>query len=246
MIEYLKPAKQSNGSFKVMSIEKPYKCEYCGSSYTKEKTLAVHMCEKKRRALQKNEKRVQLGFYAFQRFYKLSAGSKRDKTYDEFCGSPYYNAFVKFGSFISNVRPLYPEKYIDYVVTSGIKLDHWCKEEMYEKYAIDLILKEDMQVAIKRSITTMMEWAEENEPAPWNHYFQHVSLNRALWHIKDGKISPWLLLNCKSGKDMLSKFNDEQLGMIFEIVNPTHWAMRFKRKHADVEVVKEVKKESNL
>ena len=45
---------------------------------------------------------------------------------------------------------------------------------------------------------------------------------------------------------MLSKFNDEQLGMIFEIVNPTHWAMRFKRKQADVEVVKEVAKESNL
>jgi len=32
----------------------------------------------------------------------------------------------------------------------------------------------------------MMEWADENEPAPWNHYFDHISLNRAVWHIKDG------------------------------------------------------------
>ena len=89
MIEYLNHRKVSNGSFKQMTIDKPFKCEYCGSSYVKEKTLAVHMCEKKRRALQKDEKRVRYGFYAFQRFYRLSAGAKRDKTYDEFCKSAY-------------------------------------------------------------------------------------------------------------------------------------------------------------
>ena len=234
-------------SFQENSLQdKPYICEYCGNGYTREKTLAVHMCQPKRRALQKNEKRVQLGTYAFNQFYKLSAGAKKDKTYEEFCKSPYYNAFVKFGSFISNVRPLYPERYIDYVVTSGVKLDHWCKEEMYEKYATNLIKKEGVETALERSVMTMMEWAEENEPAPWNHYFQHVSLNRAVWHIKDGKVSPWLLLNCRSGKEMLSKLNDEQLNMVYHIMDPEHWAMRFKRTPNDVQLVKDVAKESNL
>ena len=225
---------------------KPYVCKYCGTGYTREKTLAVHMCEKKRRALQKDEKRVRYGFYAFQRFYEKSMNIKNTKTYEEFCNSQYYNAFVKFGSFLNNVQPLYPEKYIDYVVTSGVKLDHWCKEEMYEKYAIELIQKEGVETALERSVTTMMEWAADQEDAPWNHYFYHISLNRAVWHIKDGKISPWLVLNCKSGKEMLSKFNDEQLNMIFHIVNPAHWAIRFKRQPKDVELVKEVVKESKL
>ena len=226
--------------------EKPYKCEYCGTGYTKEKTLAVHVCEQKRRHLQKNEKRVQLGYQAFIRFYNLSANFKGTKTYDEFCKSPYYNAFVKFGSFISNVRPLYPEKYIDHVVTSGVKLDHWCREEMYEKYAIELIRKEGVETALERSIMTMMEWAEENPPAPWNHYFRHVSLNRAVWHIKDGKISPWLVLNCTSGKEMLSKFNDEQLNLVYHIMDPQHWAMRFKRQTSDVKLAHDIATESNL
>ena len=225
---------------------KPYVCKYCGTGYTREKTLAVHMCEKKRRALQKDEKRVQLGFYAFTRFYETSMQIKSKKTYEDFCSSPYYNAFVKFGSFLSNVKPLYPEKYIDYVVTSGVKLDHWCKDEMYEKYAIELIKKEDVTTALERSVKTMMEWADENEPAPWNHYFEHVSLNRAVWHIKDGKVSPWLVLNCKSGKDMLSKFNEEQLTMIYHILDPEHWSLRFKRQRNDVALVKDVAKESNL
>ena len=43
------------------------------------------MCEKKRRHLQKDERRVQLGLYAFQRFYEKSMSSKKTKTYQEFC-----------------------------------------------------------------------------------------------------------------------------------------------------------------
>ena len=226
--------------------EKPYVCEYCGVGFTREKTLAVHMCQPKRRFLQRGEKRVQLGLIAFNKFYKLSAGSKKDKTYDEFDKSPYYNAFVKFGSFVSNVKPLYPEKYIDHVVTSGVKLDHWCREEMYEKYAINLIKKEGVETALERSVMTMMEWADEQEQAPWNHYFKYVSLNRAVWHIRDGKISPWLILNCVSGKEMLSKLNDEQLEIIYPMINPEHWAVRFNRQTSDVQLVKDVAKESNL
>ena len=230
----------------IRMADKPYVCEYCGSGFMREKTLAVHMCQPKRRFLQRKEKRVQLGLYAFNQFYKLSAGSKKDKSYDEFDKSPYYNAFVKFGSFVSNVKPLYPEKYIDYVVTSGVKLDHWCREEMYEKYATELIKKEGVETALERSVMTMMEWADEQEQAPWNHYFYHVSLNRAVWHIKDGKVSPWLILNCVSGKQMLSKFNDEQLGLVYNIIHPEHWAMRFNRHPSDVALAKEIAKESNL
>ena len=227
------------------SNSKPYVCEYCGSSFVKEKTLVVHVCEQKRRALQKDEKRVRLGFYAFNQFYKLSAGAKKEKTYKEFCKSPYYNAFVKFGSFVSNVKPLYPEKYIDYVVTSGVKVDHWCREELYEKYALELILKEGVETALERSVKNMMDWADD-KTAPWNHYFHHVSLNRAVWDIKDGKVSPWLILNCKSGKEMLSKFNNEQLELVYNVINPEHWAMRFKRQPTDVNLVKEVSKEGKL
>jgi hypothetical protein len=203
------------------------------------------MCEPKRRWLQKDEKRVQVGFYAFQRFYKLSAGHKKDKTYEEFVKSSFYNAFVKFGSFVNNVRPLYPEKYIDYVVTSNVKLDHWCRDEMYEKYANELIRKEGVETALERSINTMVEWAKEHDSS-YNHYFLYASTNRITWDIKDGKISPWLVLNCNTGKDTLRKFSEEQLNMLTYVLDIQHWALRFKRQPKDVELVKQVVKEAKL
>jgi hypothetical protein len=188
---------------------------------------------------------VQLGFYTFQRFYRLSAGAKIDKTYEEFVKSSFYNAFVKFGSFVNNVRPLYMEKYIDYVVTSGVKLDYWCRDDMYEKYAVELIRKEGVETALERSVNTMIDWASSHNSV-WNHYFLYASVNRITWDIKDGKISPWLVLNCKSGKQALSTLNDEQLNMLTNVLDPHHWALRFKRQPKDVELAKNVAAEAKL
>jgi hypothetical protein len=220
-------------------------CQYCSNTFTKEKTLMVHLCEQKRRALAKNEKHVIIGYDAFNRFFKMSQNLKGNKTYDEFAKSPYYNAFVKFGSFVSNVNPLYPDRFIDYVIKSGVKLDHWCRDELYEKYVLDLIRVETVETALQRSIGHMMSWADTNQ-AQWNHYFLYVSLNRATFDIRDGKISPWILLNSKSGKEMLSKFSDEQLAAVGTTIDPQFWMNKFKKLPADVELVRQVVKESNI
>ena len=227
-------------------ISQPYNCSYCGKGFMQEKTLFVHVCEQKRRALARSDKHVILGFDTFQKFYKLAQpNSKQEKTYEDFCKSSYYNAFVKFGSFVSNVNPLYPERFIDYVVRSGIKLDHWCRDELYDEYVFDLIRKETAETALQRSIGTMMDWADLHN-AQWNHYFLYVSLSRACYDIKDGKISPWLLLNSSNGKDMLKKFNDEQLNHIQKIIDLPFWINKFKKLPEDVKLVKDVVKESNI
>lgn len=222
-----------------------YTCQYCNHKFSKEKTLAVHVCEQKRRALAKTERHVLLGYDTYNKFYRKTQNSKQDKTYDEFARSPYYNAFVKFGSFVSNVNPLYPERFMDYVVTSGVKLDHWCRDALYDQYVIDLIKKESVETALERSISHMMAWGENNN-ASWNHYFLYVSLSRACFDIKDGKISPWLVLNSSSGKAMLKKFSDEQLTAINAIMDIPFWLNKFKRMSTDVELVKQVVKESNI
>jgi hypothetical protein len=228
-----------------LAENKPYICQYCSHGFTREKTLAVHVCEQKRRALAKTEKHVILGYDTFNKFYKMSQNHKGDKTYEEFARSPYYNAFVKFGSFVSNVNPLYPDKFINYVVTSGVKLDHWCRDELYDNYVVHLIKSEPVEVALERSISHMLSWANDNN-AQWNHYFLYVSLNRACYDIRDGKVSPWLVLNSTNGKDMLKKFNDEQLMAVSVVMDVPFWLNKFKKLIADAELVKQVVKESNI
>lgn len=222
-----------------------YKCEYCGKDFAREKTLAVHICEQKRRHLSKTEKHVQAGLLTFQRFYDIAQKGKTKKNFDEFAQSPYYTAFVKFGSFLVNTAPIYPERFIDFVVKSGVKLDHWCRDELYDQYIVEMIKSEPADGAIQRTIKTMMDWADNNS-APWEHYFQYVNLNRATHDIKEGLVSPWMVLNTKSGKDMLKRMNDEQLEIIGPVIDPQFWLRRFKALPADVELIKDVVKEGKI
>jgi hypothetical protein len=227
-----------------LSVSK-YTCQYCKSSFTQEKTLTVHMCETKRRYYAKNDRATVAGFQTYNRFYQLTQNSKENKTFDEFARSQYYNAFVKFGSFVSNVNPLYPDKFIDYVVKSGVKLDHWCREELYEKYVVNLIHTESVETALERSVTHMESWAKDNNSL-WNHYFRYVSSNRASYDIKDGKVSPWLILNSPTGKELLSSLRDDQLSSISNIIDPTVWVKKFKAQTFDLDLVKRIVQEADL
>jgi hypothetical protein len=210
-----------------------------------EKTLVAHMCEKKRRALQRDEKRVQAGYLAFNRFWQIAQGGKKQKTYEEFCDTSYYNAFVKFGSFINNVNPLYPTKFIDYVIKSGIKLDHWCRDELYEKYLFEVIKTEPVESSVQRSLQTMMEWADEHG-AEFSHYFNYVSLNKAVHDIRNGHISPWVILNTVTGQAMIRNMNDEQLEMIAPAFDIPFWLRKFKEVPADIALVKEICREAGI
>lgn len=222
-----------------------FKCEHCGKLFAKEKTLVVHVCEQKRRHLGKNEKHVQMGLMTYQKFYEIAQKGKSQKTFDEFASSSYYTAFVKFGSFMVNTAPIYPEKFIEFVIKSGVKLDHWCRDELYDTYIKELIKIEPADGAIQRTIQTMMEWGDKNN-SPWEHYFAYVNLNRATHDIKEGLVSPWVILNSKEGKSMLRKMNDEQLAILGGYIDPQYWMRRFKALPADTELVKDVIKEAGI
>lgn len=226
-------------------MELNYKCEHCGKKFAKESTLVIHVCEKKRRHLARNERHVQMGLLTYQKFYEITQKSAKAKTFEEFADSAYYTAFVKFGSFLVNTAPIYPEKFIEFVVKSGIKLDHWCRDEIYENYIINLIKIEPADGAVQRTIKTMMDWADANS-STWEHYFAYVNLNRAAHDIKEGLISPWVLLNSKEGKQLLNRMNDEQLAIISEVIDPQYWLKRFKTLPADHELIKTIIKEANI
>ena len=77
-------------------------------------------------------------------------------------------------------------------------------------------------------------------------YFLNVSTSRATFDIKDGKISPWLILNSKSGKELLKKLSDDQLDLISKVINPQFWLIKFKKHTEQTNLVKQLVLEMNL
>ena len=226
-------------------LDQPYKCDYCNRKFIGERTLINHMCEPKRRILQKNEKRVQAGFVAFTKFFKMFSPKAKEKTYEDFCDSPYYNAFVKFGSHITNLKVLYPDNFINYLITKNVKLDHWCKDNIYEEYLVDILKNESAESALERTIKTMEKWASDNN-AHFEHYFLYATSNRVTNDILYGNVSCWVVLNTDSGKSMIQKLSDEQLMIISNILDIKYWLKKFKEQPADCQLIVEVCKELKI
>jgi hypothetical protein len=232
-------------STKISKMEQKYECRYCSKKFHKEKTLVSHVCVKKRRHMDINSSGSRYGFRVFQRFYELTANSKKPKTMDEFIDSAFYIDFVKFGNHVAMLKPLYIDQYVDFIIKHSVKLKDWTKDFVYDLYIKDLVKKEPANSAVERSIVEIMEWSEKNQ-VPFNNFFNEVSANEASYMIKTGKISPWLLYLSANGGDLLEKFNEDHEKIIGEIIDPGFWMKKFKKSDDDVTYIKSLLEQMNL
>jgi len=226
------------------TVEK-YTCKYCEKSFRKLSTLSVHMCEKKRRYQQENESGVRLGMQAYLKFYEMTQGSAKTKTYADFVDSPYYSAFVKFGQYLVQIRAINVPMFIAWIIKENKKLDQWTKESFYDEYLHDYLRKEHPNDALERSFTEMQNWADDTDKQ-FNNIFREGAPNKICNMIVNGRISPWILYNCDSGIAFLSGLNEEQVTLIFRFIDPDFWNRKFKDYVADTEFIKSVLLEASI
>ena len=220
-------------------------CQYCGQAYAKETTLAAHQCEPKRRAQQRTEVGVQLGFQAWVRFYELTQGSAKTKTYEDFAKNQFYTAFVKFGRHCHSISAVNASRFIDYVIKNNIRIDHWCHDKHYATYLLEIIRTEAAQDALERGIKTMVDWSEETGEA-YNDYFRKVSTPRLVHHITNGRISPWLLYTCDSGMESLGRLNEQEVTIVWPFIDSDVWQRKLRDYPGDAEMAKHVLSEAGI
>ena len=225
-----------------------FKCKYCEKEFRKESSLAVHLCEVKRRWQQERETGVQFGLQAYLRFYEMTQGSAKMKSYTDFVASPYYRAFVKFGRHMVAIRAVNPRAFIDWVIKENKKLDHWCHEKVYLEYLKQYMRKEAVQDALERALKEMQDYADEHGEFKngFSDYFRFGNPNRICYHISTGRISPWIVYNCDSGVEFLSNLSEEQIGIVMPWIDPEYWQRKFKDYVADTEWIKEILRNAKL
>lgn len=214
-------------------------CKYCEKAFKRESTLAVHMCEQKKRFREEKERGVQIGFQAYIKFYETTQGSAKTKTYADFVKSPYYRAFVKFGRYCVNIRAINIPRFTMWVLENNKKIDHWCKDSIYEEYLLYLLYKEKSDDALARAIEESINWGEENNALPQD-LVRHGNDNTVCYMITTGRISAWVLYNSVSGQQFLERLNTEQQRMVWPFIDPERWSSIFQKYHADQIYVSEI------
>jgi len=220
-------------------------CKYCGKSFVKESTLSVHMCVKKRRYMEIETPGSRFGLRVFQKFYEITSNAKKLKTQQEFIDSQYYTDFAKFGNYIVNLKPVYPEQYIEFVIKNSVKIKDWTNDEVYYLYIENLVKTEPPNSAAERTITEIMEWSEINKE-PFTEFFTKITANEASHLIRMGRISPWVLYLSDSAGKLMNRFNEDHSKIIGDIIDPGFWMKKFKKSPEDVVYIKDVLKQAGL
>lgn len=216
-----------------------HSCEFCKSKFVRESTLMTHICETKRRWLQKELQGNRVGFQVFIQFYLKNSTSKKQKTYEEFIKSVYYTAFVKFGNYCVSINAINIPRFSDWLIKNQIRIDTWCTDSVYTKYLIEHLRVEDPMDAIHRSVETTMKLASDEGILP-KDVLRYVNANKLCQYIANGKLSPWILYQSTSGVEFLDTLNETQIKMIIDYINPELWKIKFNREPENVKQVKEI------
>jgi len=216
-----------------------YECRYCKKSFVKETSLAVHMCEPKRRFQEQDERGVQLGLQAYLKFYELTQGSARLKTFEDFSTSPYYRAFVKFGRYCVDTRAVNPARFMEWLLKYNKKIDHWARDTMYTEYLTEYVQVENVNDALSRAMEYGITWSEQTGN-PAEDCLRFGNTNASVYAVTTGRITSWVLYNCESGQSFLSELDATQISMIWPYIDSEIWMKKFTNYMADQEYAREM------
>lgn len=220
-----------------------FACGFCKKDFVKETSLAIHMCEPKRRRQEKDERGVQLGLQAYLKFYESMQGSSKLKTFDDFADSAYYKAFVKFGRYCVNINAINPPRFLDWLLKHNKKIDRWASDQIYNEYLVDYLRIESATDALARSIDWSISWGEKAHAQPQD-CLRYGNSNAICYAITSGRLSSWAIYNSQSGQEFLSSLSEDQIAMIWPYVDADFWQKKFRDFVADTEYAKEILKQA--
>lgn len=209
-----------------------FECGFCQRSFQRETSLAVHMCEPKRRHSERSERGVELGLQAFLKFYETLQGTSRLKTWDDFVASSYYRAFVKWGRYCVGTRVIQPEQFLAWLLRTNQKIDRWASDAVYTQYLVQYLPQESVQDALRRAESWSLTWSDQTgSPArDCLRYGNHHAICHA---VTAGRLSAWVLYNCDSGQAFLANLAATDMQIIWPYIDSDVWGRRLRDYPAD-------------
>jgi hypothetical protein len=88
-----------------------------------------------------------------------------------------------------------------------------------------------------------IDWSATNN-YPAHDYLRFGNDNAICYAVTTGRISAWILYNCDSGIEFLGRINQEQVNMIWPIIDSDVWQRKFRDYAADAEYARNILREA--
>jgi hypothetical protein len=205
--------------------ERKFKCTFCDRDFVRKTWYEKHMCDKKKRFMDRNNISVIRAHRLFMHWQKRARILRRgnEKTLDEFLKSPYYASFIRLAEFTTTEYVVSGFKYIDWLVENRIPEVKWCNARDLDGYRVYLRESEDPETQATTSCKNIRVWCVDNG-VEMPEFFKSISPGQAMNMVKENKLSPWVLLGyqpCIEG--LTARFKQDMLFRLNEHINVPYW-----------------------
>jgi len=210
-----------------------YQCRFCNSAFSRERTLSAHLCERKRRWMDKDEHSSRMAFIVWCDFMKyVSPNAKKARVFEDFIKSKDYIGFSKFGNYLIELRPYESDKFIQWLFRMSVRLSDWTKPGTYQLYVQEAAKKETAERALERTILTIREWGETSGE-DWQDFFKKIAPATAMNMVVLGRISPWIIYSVDAAQQLLDRMEPGQIETVTKHVDTKWWKEQIKNHQSE-------------
>lgn len=215
-------------------------CEYCNKTFKQSKSFLTHLCEPKRRWMDRDSQTNRTAYNAW-RYYFAKHHPSMSIDYKDFTKNSFYLSFMKFATYCLNTKVIHIIFFIDFLLSHKVPIDKWCNDTHYAKFLSHYLKSENVNDAVKRTIRTLENMCEE-ENIEVKDSFKYLNGNRLCQKIYQGLISPWVLYTSDSAMNFLHNLNEDQVRIVYPVIDPDIWRIKIFREKDNSSQVKQILK----
>lgn len=230
------------------TLERVYKCQFCGKSFARKPWFTRHTCAKKRKFEQTNDVITQHAFRLFTYWMGIQNLTRRGKAhdFDKFLASPLKGAFLNLVMYSRENGIHSPYSYVDWLVQNRVPERNWCNPEpsWLDQFKVHTNQQDDPEDQALNTVREIEKWIlDDPEKRTPQDFFDKLSPGVLLTLVRQRRIRPWVLFTYEP---VMSKWLDDDnydaeiFYRIDDIVNCDHWATKIEQNPDGAALVKAV------
>ena len=228
-----------------MSKKKKFQCKFCNKIFSREESLLTHICEKKRRFNERNNRINIVAFNCWKMFMENIQLKKESLDYEEFMNSKLYTGFIKYARHLKDLNVIDSNEYTKFLISNNISIKDLNKDYPYESYMRQTLAKESPDKAIERGLFLIEEWAETNN-SDMRSFFEKINTQKAVYLITTGKISPWMIFCSDNSEKLLNRLTPEQMTIVNNFIDSSRWKVKIQKFNDEFNRIKNTLKEVGI
>lgn len=150
------------------------------------------------------------------------------KTLQSFIVSRAFMSFVNYALYAKRMHIFSDRLYLCAMKKNKRHVSQWCTSYSYTKYCAFMYNQLNPVEAMNETCGLLKALSGEKSCTP-REYIQAMDMHILLKHIRQFKITPWILFHSSTFRNRLLELPEGARETLFELVNPHDWRLKFYR-----------------